>query len=169
MKIGMPVIGEQWVKSKLDDSMWNQQNQLEQQRQLLETAIKTRSLGKETVDGVECFMIEITPDMAALAGFVGSQLGSQAGTDALADIDLAKVFKSITITEWVAADTFLPAKTVMTILMEMNEEDLGSGEAGYEQMTVDLVLTIKYSDYNQPVAIVLPPEAANASEQSLSE
>ncbi len=169
MKMSMPVIGEQWLKSRLDDSMWNQQNQVEQQIQLLKSAIKTRSLGQETVGGVECYILEITPDMAALADFVGSQLGSQDGADALADIDLAKVFKSITITEWVAADTYLPARMVMNILMEMNEDDFGSTNAGNELVTVDMVLTVNYSDYNQPVTIVLPPEAANAVEQASGE
>lgn len=169
MKIGMSGLGEQWIKSKLDETMWAQQNQLDQQMQLLKSAIKTQALGKEVVDGVECYVLEITPDMAALTDFIGSQLGSQAGVDALEDIDLSKVFKAMTVTEWVDADTYLPAKTEMTILMEMNAEDFGSSAEGYEQMTIDMVLTVKYSGYNQPVSIVLPPEAANAIEQSLSE
>lgn len=169
MKIGMAGLAEQWIKSRLDDSMWTQQNQLEQQIQLLKTAVKTTSLGKGNVDGIECYMLEITPDMAALTDFIGSQLGAQTGADALADVDLSNVFKSMSITEWLAVDTYLPAKMEMTILMEMNEEDFGSSTEGYEQMIIDMVMTVKYSGYNQPVTIVLPPEAANAAEQSLTE
>jgi hypothetical protein len=75
----------------------------------------------------------------------------------------------MSITEWLAVDTYLPAKMEMTILIEMNEEDFGSSTEGYEQMIIDMVMTVKYSGYNQPVTIVLPPEAANAAEQSLTE
>jgi hypothetical protein len=169
MKLGLGVLGEQWIKSRMDENLWAQQNQLDQQMQLLKSAVKTRSLGKETVDGVECYVLEITPDMAALTNFIGSQLDAQAGADALDEVDLSKVFKSMTVIEWVAAGTCLPTKTEITILMEMNAEDFGSSAEGYEQMTIDMVMTIKYSDYNKPVTIVLPPEAANAIEQSLSE
>lgn len=168
MKIGMGALGEQWIKSKLDENLWTQQNQLDQQIQLLKSAIKTQSLGKEVVDGVECYVLEITPDMTTLTEFISSQLGSQAGADALEKVDLSKVFKAMSVTEWVAADTYLPAKTEMTILMEMNAEDFGSSAEGYEQMTIDMVLTVKYSGYNQPVTITLPPGAANAVEQSLT-
>jgi hypothetical protein len=168
MKIDMPKLGAQWIKSKLDDSLWTRQNQLEQQMQLLKSAIGIKSLGNETINGSNCYVLEITPDMAALSDFVNSQLGSQAGADALQDTDLSKMFKSVTIKEWLARDTFLPARMEMNLKMEMNREDFSNSTEGYEKLAVDMAMTTVYSDYNKPVAITLPPEAAKAVEQSLS-
>jgi hypothetical protein len=52
--------------------------------------------------------------------------------------------------------------------MEINAEDLGETSADFDKMTMDMSVVMKYSDYNQPVTIVLPAGAANAIEQPLT-
>ncbi len=167
-KVDVPGVGNQWIKTELDSAAWAQQDQLTQQIELLKTAIDITSAGTDTVDGVNSYVLEIKPDMAALMAFVSSQMGQEASVDLPENIDIAKMFKSLTIKEWIAKDTFLPVKADMQMVMEINAEDFGENTDEFERITMDMSMVIKYYDYNKPVSIVLPAGAANAIEQSLT-
>ena len=169
MRIEAPVVGEQWIKSELDMETWAQQNQLSRQIELLKTAIGVTSAGTETVDGVDCYVLEISPDMAALTSYITSQMGQQAGTKLPDDVDLSKMFKSVTIKEWISRESFLPVKTDMKMTIDIQEDDLDTDTDGSGNMTMDMAMIIKYFDYNKPVTIVLPAGAANAIEQPLTQ
>jgi hypothetical protein len=167
-KVDVPGVGDRWIKTKLDSAAWAQQDQLARQIEFLKTAIAVTSAGSETVDGVECYVLEIKPDMAMLMAFITSQMGQEAHVDLPEDVDFAEMFKSLTIKEWIAKDSYLPVKADMQMVMEINAEDLGETSADFDKMTMDMSVVMKYSDYNQPVTIVLPAEAANAIEQPLT-
>ena len=168
MRVDAPIAGEQWIKSRLDTPTWSQQDQLAQQLELLKSAIGVSSAGSETVDGVNCYVLEINPDMAALASYLTSQMGQQAGTTLPEDIDLSRMFKSITIKEWISKDSYLPVKADMKISIDVREDDFSDSTGGTGAMAMDMAMVIEYFDYNQPVTVVLPAGAANAIEQSLT-
>lgn len=167
MGMTLPVVGEQWTKSKIDDTIWAGQNQLAQQIDLLKTAIEVKSLGEETIDGVECYVMEINPDVAALTDYIGSQLGEQGGLQNLEGVDLSKLFESMKIKQWISTRTYFPAKADMNIKLKMTPEDLGGSAAEFDEMTMDISIVVKYFGYNEPVTITLPEKAASAVEQSL--
>jgi len=48
--------------------------------------------------------------------------------------------------------------------MRMRPEDVGATEADFDKMVMDMNIAMRSYDYNQPVSIVLPPEAADAPE-----
>jgi hypothetical protein len=168
IKVEAPIVGEQWIKSKLDSNMWAQQNQLAQQIELLKNAIEINSTGTESIDGVSCYVLEVNPNMATLMDFVTSQLGQEEGVDLPDNVDLSEMFKSITIKEWISRDSYLPVKVDMKMVLEINAEDLGQTGGEIDKMMMDMSMVIKYFDYNKPVSIVLPSGAANAKEQSLT-
>jgi hypothetical protein len=110
MRIGLPQGGEQWMKMKLNNELWTAQNQLSQQIEFLKTAIEVTLLGSEKVDGVDCYVLQIKPNMEALTKWVLSQQQQQSGIGGidLSKLDLAKLFKTISIKEWIAKDTYPP-------------------------------------------------------------
>jgi outer membrane lipoprotein-sorting protein len=110
MRIGLPQGGEQWMKMKLNNELWTAQNQLSQQIEFLKTAIEVTLLGSEKVDSVDCYVLQIKPNMEALTKWVLSQQQQQSGIGGidLSKLDLAKLFKTISIKEWIAKDTYPP-------------------------------------------------------------
>jgi hypothetical protein len=161
-KIGIPGQGDQWIKMKLDDEMWKQQDQLAQQMEFLKTAGNVTLAGEETVDGIASYVLVIDPDMKALADWFMSQ--QQSSVLDLSQLDLSKMFKSFSIKEWIAKDTYLPVKAEVIVLLEIKPEDVGAPADELEKLTMEMKMTEKFLDYNKPVTIVLPEEARNAQE-----
>lgn len=163
-RLGVPGLGDQWMKMKLDEAMWQQQNQLSQQIEFLKTAVEVTLLGTETVNGVEAYVLRIKPDAAALAGWVKGQVPQQSGADVLDKVDPEAMFKAFSVKQWIATKDFMVVKADIEIAIEMNATDVGAEAGDMEQMTMDMAAVVKYFDHNEPVTVTLPPEAATAKE-----
>jgi hypothetical protein len=165
MYMKVPAAGqEQWMKMKLDEQLWNNQDQFTQQINFLESALNVTKLNDEKVNGVDCYVIEVNPDMATLMDWIASQGQS---TGELENIN-PDMFKTISIKEWIAKDGLLPQKSAIDILMEMTPADISSTDSSsppdFEKTTITMTGTVNYFDYDKPVSIVLPPESAGARE-----
>jgi hypothetical protein len=164
--VWMSVPGEvdQWVKEKLPDYAWTSANPLDQQIEFLQTAFQVTKLGTEKIDGVDCYIIQVTPDMEALSKWLLSQQQST-GLD-MGNIDLSKMFKSYSVKEWISKDAYLPVKADINVSLEILPQDMGDTpeSAGMDKMTINMSEQVKYYDHGKPVIIQLPPEAQNAEE-----
>lgn len=162
-KMSMPGMGEQWMKTELTPEMWETQKKVEQQIELLKTAKEVKFLGSEVVDGIQCYVFDIIPDMEKLVEYLAEQQ-SMLGVG-LDIAKLAEVFKnmSISIKEWMAEDSLFLTKATAHMLMELSPEDVGATEEDFEKMTVDMSVEVLAHDYNQPASVELPPEALEAT------
>ena len=161
IKVASPSGGEQWTKMNLTEQLWAAQNQLAQQVEFLKTAIEVISLGSEKVDGIDCYVLQVKPNMEALIQWVMAQQQTQSGID-LSELNLAKLFKTTSIKEWIAKDSYLPVKVDMDVVLEMLPEDVGATAKDFEKITMEIKGQVKYYDYDKPVTIELPPAALNA-------
>jgi hypothetical protein len=50
--------------------------------------------------------------------------------------------------------------------MEITPEDVGATAEDFEKITMDMNIEETIHDYNQPVSVMLPPEALNATEMA---
>jgi len=110
-------------------------------------------------------MLKLTPDMAQLWQLAMQQTG-MTGEEMLPDIDeefLQDMFKDFSIKQWIAKDSYLLARADMAIAMELTPEALDYPEEE-GLMTMDIAMDLLVYNYNQPVSIVLPPEAEEATE-----
>jgi len=171
VKVSIPQIGEQWVKMELTPEMWEMQKQIEQQMELLETAMDIQLVGSESVGGVDCYIFEITPDMGKLAGYLSEMLGMQGMSSEemealgwLLDDLSGELFKELSIREWIAKDSSLFVKAEVHMVMQVSPEDVGATAEDFENLTMDINMGMAAQDYNEPVSIQLPPEAADALE-----
>jgi len=160
MKTDIPVIGGQWMKTRLTEEMWEAESQIGSQIALLEAATEVDLLGSESVRGTACYVVEIVPSMEALGKLLSQQ------TTGLENIDWEelKLFKETSIREWIAKDSYLLMKAEIHMLMEMRPEHIGATEEDFEKMTMDINIEMKLYDYNKPVSIELPQEALGALE-----
>lgn len=156
--------GEQWQKTELTEELWQQQSYIEQQIDFLKTAVEINYLGSEAVNGTDCYVLEVVPSMEALGNLMAQQLQSL-GID-FSQVNLADLFKEMSVKEWIAKDTYWVMKAEVGALLEMHPEDLGYTEDDFEKMTIDTNTGLTFYDYNQPVDITLPPAALDAEEVS---
>jgi hypothetical protein len=165
MGMDIPGYGSQWMKMEAPVDMWQQQCPLEQQIELWEEAIEVKSLGSETVNGVECYVYEIKPNLEALSDMLAQQISGM-GMDLMdfSLFDLADFYKELSFKEWLAQDSYLPMKVEMKMVMEMSAEEFGDASGDFDKMTIDIEVNMDFYDYNQPVSIELPPEALDAEE-----
>jgi hypothetical protein len=170
MYVGMdiPGLGSQWMKMEATEDMWQQQAPLEQHLELWEGAVEVKSLGSETVNGAECYVFEIKPDMGVLSEML-AQDTSGLGMDLtdFSQFDLTDMYEELSVKEWLAKDSYLPVKMEIKVVMEMSAEEFGATSSDFGEMTIDVEVNMNFYDYNQPVSIELPPEALEAEEMPL--
>jgi hypothetical protein len=162
-KMDIPEIGEQWIKMKLNEEIWQQESQIAQEIELLKTAVEIDYSGSNAVNGTECYVFEIVPNMEALGDLLSQQALSMGGMD-FGQFNLADLIKEMSIKYWIAKDSYQVMKAEITMVMEMHPADVGATEADFEKMTIDLNTGTILYDYNQPVSIDLPEAALDAVE-----
>ncbi len=155
--------GDQWMKMELTEDMWQQQNQIGQQIELLSTAAEADYLGSEAVNGTDCHVFKVVPSMEALGELFSQQTSTMVGMD-FSQFDLADWFKEMSVKYWIAKDTYWIMKTEIYMLMQLGPEDIGATEDDFGKVTMDMNIGMRFYDYNQPVSIILPPEALDAEE-----
>jgi hypothetical protein len=155
----IPGMEPMWEKSEMPEEYWEQINQVESQNVLLETA-QVEVIGSERVGGIDCYVLQITPDLEQLWQIV------MGGADALTEELLQQMFRSFSVKQWIAKDTNFLTKVEIDMAVELTPEAMGSPE---EEgiLTMDIAMVLLVHDYNQPVSIVLPPEAEEAVEMPM--
>lgn len=158
---------DMWMKSEITDEIWDEMSQMvemvEPYVELLEAA-QVRVTGIEQVAGVECYVLELTPDMEQLwqlamqqAEMTDTEMPAPAGEF------ISEMFRDFSATLWVSKDTFFITRVVIDMSVEMTPEEMGfPDEEGVLRM--DILMYLLAHDYNQPVSIILPPGAAYAVE-----
>lgn len=157
-----------WIKSEAPAEYWEIMTAvsgLENYVELLKTA-QVEVIGSEQVKGVDCYMLQLTPEMAELYQTAMNPVGGVGQAGMLAPVPeelLEDMFRSFSVKEWVAKDTYLIMKAEIDMAIETTpefKEYLG------EEVEVFLDITISFLSYNydQPVTIVVPEEALEARE-----
>jgi uncharacterized tellurite resistance protein B-like protein len=164
----IPGYGEQWTKMALTEQIWQQQDQVEQYIRLLATAVEVDYKGTETVNGIECYVFELEPNMDTLQELLAQETASGMLMD-LSGIDLAELYKELSVKEWLAKDNYQLQRTEVKIVMEMSPEDVGATSDDFDKMTIDMKMSMRFYAYNQPFSVVLPPEAETAVEVPIPE
>ena len=165
MYTGVDILGmdTQWMKMPADQAMWEEQSQVEQQIEFLKSAVDVELLADQAVDGTDCYVFEVVPSVEALGELLAQQSSAMGGMD-YSQFDLADLFEEMRVKEWIAKDSYQVLKTEVYMRMQMAPEDVGAAASDFERMVMDINMTIRLYDYDQPVEISLPAEALEAEE-----
>jgi len=159
----VPGMTPQWLKAETPAANWEATNPVESQLELLEGA-QIEVTGSEIVHGVDCYVLQLTPDIEQLWQIAMQQ--AQVTGEKIPDTGeefLEEMFQSFSVKQWIAKDTCFLTKVHIDMNVELTPEQLGSpGEEGIVQTAISM--DIFFHNYNQPVSIVLPPEAEEAVE-----
>lgn len=162
MKMSMADMPAYWTKSEMPWGM--QPVPTEQLVQMLKSS-EVELKGTAVVEGIDCFIVAVVPDMAKLMEIMAQQ-GGLPPEMMEAMTGMEDMFRDVTITQWIARDTFLPVKehTQMTMVMTSENMEMPVPEGQEFEMTMAMDMTAYYHSYNEVVEIVLPSEAAEAVE-----
>jgi hypothetical protein len=161
-------IGKQWLKTPFSDEMKDVYvlNAVSYQLAPLESVRDLKIKGYQILDGTECYVLTMTPDASVIMGWLVEDLPAQLSYNMTIE-RVAKILKDISYTIWIARDTGLLKNMDANFRLEMKYDDFNALEATtFDKFTMDITVSLKIFDYNKPVSIVLPPEAAGALEIS---
>ena len=165
MDMGIPEMPAKWTKMEIPEEYWESQNQIDQQMELLNIS-KVELLEEEKVSDVDCYVLELTPDIEKYWETVMKQEGLGELMQSLkqnVSFDIGEMIKEMSLKYWIAKDTKFPVKTETQIKMVMSSADLNISETEAEfTMTIDQRANIVFYGYNEPVTIELPKEAESA-------
>lgn len=164
-----------WTKMEMPEwyeGYWKSQNQVGQQMELLNIS-EVERLRDEKVNGVDCYVLKIKPDLEQYWKIMMEQKGVGELIKSLPQnmsLDLIqKMIKDMTIKQWIAKDTNFPMKTEMQMKMVISSEDLNiTGMEEQFTMVMDQKTIMTFYDYNEPVSIELPEEAESAIEMPMT-
>ncbi|MDD5082368.1 MAG: hypothetical protein PHU08_03245 [Dehalococcoidales bacterium] len=158
--------GAQWVKTRTTQEIIQSWDMVSQQLELLAAPKEIKFLTSENVDGIPCYVISVTPNIATLGKWLSQQQSTGGQNFDWSSLDLTNLLKELSYKYWIAKDTHLLAKLQAHMVMEISPEDMQASADDFERMTMDLDLDMKIHDYNQAVSIQLPPEAVSAQEMA---
>lgn len=161
-----------WVRQKMSDAeageLFSQQDQLNSTLTLLQVS-QPELAGSETVGGEDSYIVRLTPDRERLIEFLlksqspgGSGAAAPSGpAPALPTSDVQEFLEGVEkmeVTYWVSKRTFYPTQQKVSAAFRVDDPQSGT------DMRFEWDMTLRFSGYNQPVSITLPPEAEAASE-----
>ena len=168
MDMGIPEMPVEWTKMEMPEGYeesWESQNQVALQMELLSVS-EVELLEDETVNGVECYVLNISIDAKKYWQIVMKQEGMSELMQGLrqnVSSAIGEMMKEMSMKYWIAKETKFPMKTQMQIKMVMSSEELNIPEQEEAfTMTLDQRTVMEYYDYNEPVTIELPEEAESA-------
>jgi len=126
----------EWLKENVTD--WSSSyDQVQSQKEFMDIPGIKRS-NDETVDGVDCYVIEINPDLTDPSSLPSSFE------------EMSEMISELKIKQWIEKDTYFIKKIDMQITMNVFTFSMTSKSV------------MIFSDYNKPVTIELPEEAESA-------
>ncbi|MGD9118335.1 MAG: hypothetical protein PVJ08_06340 [Dehalococcoidia bacterium] len=161
----VPGVDPVWEKEEVSQTDWEAVLEVmmlaEPQLELLE-ASEVDVIGSESVKGVDCYVLRLTPDMEQLWATAGQQaaLGftEEMGWPSFSAEVLEQASYNFSVKQWIAKDTYYLMKVDIDMDLELTAEAMGMPEEE-GVATIAIVLKILAYNYNQPVSIELPPEA----------
>ena len=164
-----PGEGPMWQKDEFSETDWEEITEVlgfaERQVELLQAA-DISVIGSEKIKGVDCYVLQLTPDLEQLWKTAMEEADPlDMGVPAIAEEVLREAFASFSVKQWVTKDTYFLTKSEIDISMEMTPEvmdALGGERIMARMITTNIAVSFLFYDYNQPVSIVLPPEAEEA-------
>lgn len=160
MMIAVPDLEPMWMRQEVPADFWETQATIDQQLELLQVS-QVKCLKDEKVEGVDCYVLEITPDLAQLWQTAMQQPWMEEVPMEIPDLE--DMIKKVSVKHWIAKDTLFLTKVHIQIIILVTSEAMGMPEEGGE-MRMSIVMDMSVYDYNKPVSIELPAEAKNAIE-----
>lgn len=150
---------DNWTKAALPMDFWFTPDNAQFINSILQST-QAEYLPNEKVDGINCYVVQLTPDIAAIQ----QTLSQQSSTDNEVP-NLANLVSNLSFKVWVAKDTSFVTKIEIALSAHIPPEVLGE-TANSGGLDITLTISMQATDFNKSLSIELPAEAQNAKEGS---
>jgi hypothetical protein len=166
MKMEVPGMGEQWVKMETTEDLAAALNTeaVDQQIGMLDSPLEVTYLRSESVDGLDCYVLSITPNVGELTDWIDQQNTGVDDIDWDEFLDVYSIFTKFSYICYVVKDTRIMKKLVLEMEMEYTSEQMGDYYADFDTQTMYIYMNMNIYDHNEPFSVTLPDEAENAEE-----
>ncbi len=160
-----------WMKQVIEEDFWASLSQSlgaltsdNFQTQIL-SSVDAKYVKEQKVNGVNCYLLELTPDISALQQMMTKQ--PMVADSGIQLPELKNLVKQISFKVWIAKDTSFLTKVEIELNAEITPQTFGLSTDSSDKLTITLKFTADASDFNQTLAIQLPAEAQNATTGSI--
>ena len=159
----VPFAPGEWTKSPVPDGYWEEMDYLEIQMNLFE-ASGIEVLGKERKENVECYVVQMKPDISQLFELIMGQTTVPLGQLSASDFDMiSEMFQNYSVKMWIDKEEYLIVYAEIQMYIEATPELMGMyDEEG--MVSINATMDMRSYDYDLPVAITVPEEAEEAEE-----
>ena len=159
----MPIIPGEWTKMEAPEDYWGQASYAEIQMKLLKASDVT-VIAKERKENVECYVLEMEPDIMQMLEMIMEQAQMPMGQMMDTELEqIGEILQDYSIKLWVDEEEYLIIYAEFIMKIGATPEMFGEyGEEGL--MSLNATMEMRAYDYNEPVDIILPEEAKEAKE-----
>ena len=154
VKVEAPGEPTGWQKETVDPNTWENMQLPQQQLDILETA-SVELLGTERVDGVDCYILEVSLTgeqmwqtmLQSMAAAAGEEIGPE-DMEAMQEVGQLLGGEDMSVRQWVTRDAYFLKKAKMTTDWSL-----------FGLLSIEMGLDMTASNYNEPISIEVPAEA----------
>lgn len=158
-----------WSKSLLTDIAWTYEDKYRQQIYLLKKATHAVPKGNEKVNGIDCYVLDVTLPKTESVKWVETQTPDYSEISTVPELNTRdlylKTYKSMTFKVWINQYDYRIMKTDIDVVFEATPEDI-NGAWWYKDPATRIMkkydAAMTFFVFNQPVTIQPPQEALEA-------
>jgi outer membrane lipoprotein-sorting protein len=159
----------QWVKQKLDNNTWQEQDSAQVVLELMQYAQIT-PLKDDSFDGESYYVFEIRPDLNKLVELL---LKGDTSGMLSEELNLKEVFTDYSTTIWVNKKSYIIEKSIVQATMNLSAVDLKDeqdSETNNDSLREDVLITMSMEstikELKEPFEVILPSGAEKAQDIS---
>jgi len=168
MNMAATGMGSQWLKVAMSDYLRQTLNLNAVDRQIkpLETPTKVEYLRTEIFNGVNCYVLSISPSLENLGDWLNEQDTSSKNLNWRDVVTDANVFNNFSLLCYLTADTNQLAGMALDMAVTISPTTAGVSNATFTSMLMSVKMNMQLYDVNVPYSLTLPAEAKLANEVS---
>jgi len=149
-------VASQWVKIKINQSLWDQQDKLSQVLSFMLSGSITQ-LGDETIDGITYSVVELNPSKELIENYAKSEQTEILNKIAKYQMEVT----DFTTMVWVNKKTFVVEKALTSMQLKISAEN-PVNPSQKQELIASVVTLFSIADIDKEIDITLSPDAINA-------
>jgi hypothetical protein len=160
--------GVQWIKVAMSDKVKQMLNlnTVDEQIKPLDSPTTLEYLRTEKVNGIDCYVLSVSPNADELAQWLSKQNTSAGNQDWKSLVNDSSAFKKYSLLCYLTKDTNLLTRMTVDMTLELTASQAGATPSAFDKMQMNLKMDMTLSDHNKPYSVTLPDEAASARLES---
>ena len=166
IKMNVPGVGEQWIKTTATEELMKtfDVNMMNEQWDAFASPESIEYVKEESSNGVSCYVLKIIPTSEYLRKYAEQNASQGLKIDWDKVKDIMDLYKDMVFQVWITKDSKQIIKMTTTSTMIFTDDYAQSSDMSFDKITMDIDMTAELFDQGKPIDLTLPAEAENAVE-----